>query len=73
MINVLVQVRSDVECFEVAIRAESIKEALSVAEARYPGAEPRLVYPITPEAFFVKDPSVATGMVEAAVPERTLG
>jgi hypothetical protein len=73
MISVLVQVRSDVACLKVAIRAESIREALSVAEARYPGAEPRLVYPIAPEAFFVRDPSVGAGVVEVGVLEGAIG
>ena len=56
MINVLVQVRGDAAYFEISIRADSITEALNIAEARYPGGEPRLVYPIEPEAFFVSEP-----------------
>ncbi len=53
MIRVLVEIGSSISCFSVSVLAESIEQAVSIAEVRYPGEEARVVYPIEPEAFFV--------------------
>jgi hypothetical protein len=54
MIRVLVEVGSGTDRFSVAVLAVSIEQAVSIAEAHYPGGEAQVVYPIEPEAFFVK-------------------
>lgn len=55
MIRILVEVGSSISRFGVPILAESIEQAVSIAEVRYPGEEARVVYPIEPEAFFVME------------------
>ena len=49
--------------FGLVVRAESIGRALGLAEALYPGADVRLVFPIEPEGFFVEDPASTPGLV----------
>jgi hypothetical protein len=48
--------------FEAVVRDESIRRG--DAKARYPGA--RVVHPIDPEAFFVRDPAGGTGRARDA-------
>ncbi len=62
MIQVQLEVRSDATRFRVSARATSIQRAVSVAGARYPGGEVRLVLPVEPEAFFA---SAALGEAES--------
>ena len=54
MIEVSIQVGSGDICYEIAIRAGSIRQALSMAGDRYPGRDLRVVFPIKPETFFVE-------------------
>jgi hypothetical protein len=53
MIKVSIEVRSKTARFAVAVQAKSIKRALSIVEARYPGSGARVKFPIDPEGFFV--------------------
>jgi hypothetical protein len=69
----LVEVGSDVARFHVAARAESIRRAVEIAQARYPGADARVVHPIDPEPFFVKDLQIPAGLVEIEIPESMAG
>ncbi len=55
MVKVSIEVHSGPECFAVAIRAQSIQHALSIAAARHPSSATRLKFPIDPESFFVED------------------
>ena len=55
MIQVLLEVRTGATRFRVSARAQSIQRAVSIAGARYPSGEVRLVLPVEPEMFFVKD------------------
>jgi hypothetical protein len=67
MIEVSIQVGSSDICFEIAVQAESIRQALSIAGDRYAGSDLRVVFPIKPETFFVKDLAAAAEMIE--IPE----
>ncbi len=57
MINVSVELRSGAARFRVAVWAESIERALSIAGAQYPGREVNVIFPIDPVAFFATDTS----------------
>ncbi len=73
MIRVSVEVRSGTAGFCVTVRAESIRQALSIVKARYPGAEAQVVHPIDFETFFVEDRGAPTGLVELETPEGVAG
>ena len=72
MIRVLTEV-GGTSRFGVMAQAESIRRAVDVVRAYYPGAEVRVVYPIDPEAFFVEDPAARARLVEAEMPENVAG
>jgi hypothetical protein len=73
VIKVSVEVGSDGARFCVAVRAESIRQALAIAEDDYPAADIRLVHPIDPEAFFVEDLVTATGAIDYETPKISAG
>jgi hypothetical protein len=52
MIEVSVEVREGDAPFRVAVQAESIGQAVSIAKERHPGRDVRVVFPIDPESFF---------------------
>lgn len=56
MISVSVEVSTGSGHFRAEIRAESIKEAVRVANASHPGCGVRLLFPIDPEVYFGEDP-----------------
>jgi hypothetical protein len=53
VIRVSVEVHSERARFRIAVWAETIERALSLARAHYPGGEVRVMFPIEPEEFFV--------------------
>ena len=59
MVKVCVEVRSGAARFSVAVRAESIRRALSLVRERYPKGEAEVKFPIDPEGFFVEDPAAS--------------
>ena len=59
MVKVCVEVRSGAARFSVAVRAESIRQALSLVGERYPKGEAEAKFPIDPEGFFVRDPAAS--------------
>ncbi len=63
MVRVPIEVDTGAARFALAVRAESIGRALGLAEALYPGADARVVFPIEPEEFFVEDPAARPGPV----------
>ena len=70
MIGVAIEVvSSDAARLRVLIQAESIRRAVSVVETVYPKADVRVLYPIEPETFFVRDTATSTGMVEFERPK----
>ncbi len=66
MIQVQLEVRTGATRFRVSARAASIQRAVSVAGARYPGGEVRLVLPVEPETFVAEAESVGVQMPESA-------
>jgi hypothetical protein len=72
VIEVLVEV-SDTR-LRAAIRAESIRRAVDVTGSYYPDTDVRVVYPIDPEAFFVRDSAaLAARLVGFKMPEKLAG
>jgi len=55
MAKVSIEVHSGTALFAVAIKAQSIHHALSIAAARHPSSVIRVEFPIAPESFFVED------------------
>lgn len=55
MVRVSMEVRQGSVSFTVSVQAESIQRARAVAGSCYPGGDVRVVFPIEPESFFVRD------------------
>jgi hypothetical protein len=55
MVQVSIEVHSRAARFTVAISAQSIQHALSIAAARHPSSVTRVKFPIDPERFFLED------------------
>ena len=55
MVKVSIEVHDGTARFAVAIKAQSIQQALSIVAARYPSNAARVKSPIDPESFFVED------------------
>ena len=62
MIRVRVEVYSGALRRTLSIQAENLLAAVGVARRSYPGGDVRVVFPIDPEGFFVRE----TGTPEAA-------
>lgn len=69
MVGTLIQVESDNARIVVVVRAESIQQAVGLAEGRYPGNRIRLVFPLDPETFFVRGSGAEAGLVELEASE----
>jgi len=70
-VKVCVEVRSGAARFSVAVRAESIRRALSLVRKRYPMGETEVKFPIDPEGFFVEDPTASrAGPIGFETPEQ---
>ena len=68
MVKVSVEVRSGTARFRVGVQADSIRKALGMIGRRYPRGEVRIVFPIEPEGYFVRDPTAPAGLIG---PEQT--
>jgi hypothetical protein len=55
MVKVSIEVHSGTACFAVAIKAQSIQQALSTVATRHPSSVARVKFPINPESFFVEE------------------
>jgi hypothetical protein len=55
MVKVSIEVYSGTARFAVAIKAQSIQQALSIVAARYPSNASTVKFPIDSESFFVED------------------
>jgi hypothetical protein len=64
MIEVSIEVGKGDICFEMVIRAGSIRQALSMAGDRYPDRDLRVVFPIKPETFFVEHLAAPAELIE---------
>jgi hypothetical protein len=49
------EVNTEATRFRVGVRAQSIQQAVDVVRMHYPGAAVRVIFPLDPETFFVKD------------------
>jgi hypothetical protein len=54
MVKVSIEVRSGAARFRVAVRAESIHQAVELVGERFPGRDVVVGFPIDPEDFFVE-------------------
>jgi hypothetical protein len=55
MIRVSIRIREGAYRFDVSVQAQSIRRAIGIATALYPGADVRVTFPIDAEAFFVEE------------------
>jgi hypothetical protein len=70
MVRVSIRIREGASCFDVSVRAQSIRRALSIAADRYPGADVRVSFPIDAGEFFVEEPVSRTARLRREWPER---
>jgi len=68
MVKVQLEVRTGSARFRVSARAGSIRRAVSLAGARHPRGEARLVSPVEPEAAFAGAPDGAEFLAAATPP-----
>jgi hypothetical protein len=68
VIRVSVEVDNGLARLRMLVRAESIRGALGAVEERYPDAVAKVLFPISPEAFFVSDADTER-LVEPEAPE----
>ena len=71
MVRVSIEVHDGTARFKVAVRAESIRRAVSIVGRQYPGGDVRVEFPIDPEGFFVKDSAARVGIVGFEQPMKT--
>ena len=65
MVRISVQVSSGAAHFRVMVQAESIERALEIVARQNPGKACEVTFPIDPETFFVRDPSVSVRQLAA--------
>ena len=70
MIKISIAVGGQESGYRVAVFADNIGQALSLVEARFPDGEAKVVFPIDPEPFFVRDPVGRSGLVEFEAAEQ---
>jgi hypothetical protein len=70
MIRVLIEVRgNEATTSSVVVQARSLREAASITAAVYPSAEVRVMFPIDPKAFFIKEPAAREEIVSVGPAE----
>ena len=67
------EVNAEANRFRVGVQAQSIQQAVGIAETHYPGAAVRVVFPLDPETFFVKDDVGAAESISIETPKRLAG
>jgi hypothetical protein len=70
MVKVSMEVRSGAARFDVAVQAESIKQAVRFVQEHYSKGRVKVKFPIEPESFFVEDPTARSGIVGLELPAR---
>jgi hypothetical protein len=70
MIRVVIEVRYGAAHFDAAVQAENIKRAVSLVAARHRAGDVRVKFPIDPEGFFVKVPSVPGDLIGHEQPKK---
>ncbi len=73
MVRISVEVRTESTHFRVAVWAGGIEQALSLTKACYPGGAAKVIFPVEPEAFFVKGIPPVSGVVQSEMPEEVAG
>ncbi len=66
MSKVSVEVRSGTARFGVGVKARSTRKALSMVGGRYPRGEVRVVPPLEPEGFFVRERPAALARIHGS-------
>jgi hypothetical protein len=56
MVRVWILIQEGASRFDVSVQAQSIRRAVEIAAARYPGADVRVSFPIDAETFFAGEP-----------------
>ncbi len=69
MVKVSIEVHNGTAHFNVSVKAQSIERAVSVVRRSYPGYTVRVKFPIDPEGFFVKEPTLRAGIVGVDQPD----
>lgn len=72
MVRASFDVRVGSASLRVWVRAASIRRAESLLKSRHPAGEVRIVFPIEPESFFVRNRDAAE-LVEFELPEKLAG
>lgn len=67
MIRVSIDVDGAAVRSRLSVRAESIQRALQIAGERNPGCALRVVFPLDPETFFVREPVSETASEVAEI------
>jgi hypothetical protein len=57
MIRASMEVREGIALSRAIVRAEIIREAVSITRERYPGRDVRIIFPIEAEEFFIVGPA----------------
>ena len=70
MVRVSIRIREGTSCFDVSVQARSIRQAVGIAVARYPGADVRVSFPIDGEVFFVEEPGSRAARLRSEWSER---
>ena len=70
MVRVSIRIREGSSRFDVWVQARSVRRAVEIAAARYPGADVRVSFPIDAEAFFVEEPGARVERLRREQPER---
>ena len=71
VIRVSVEIRGIAACFKADVCAESVVQAVDLADACFPGCEARLLFPIDPDAFFAGDLGTDARVVSPEILEAT--
>jgi hypothetical protein len=66
MVRVPIRIREGSSRFDVWVQARSIRRAVEIVAARYPGADVRVSFPIDAETFFVEEPGGSRAALEGA-------
>jgi hypothetical protein len=73
MIQIVLEVRTGAARFRVSARAASIQRAVSLAGARYPGGEVRLILPVESDTFFAEAVPGEKESIAVQMPESLAG
>jgi hypothetical protein len=67
MIRVSMEVREGAALSRAIVQAESIRKAVSITRARYPGCDVRVIFPIDAEDFFIESPAEGNSRTKLAM------